>query len=110
MHFKGWRRASTKVKFWMVLDELIHAIPGIGNRRVAQRICDRFDLSLGVTPDELHRSYVSPLWAKDWDSQEDAVYDRPQADIVIERTPLLSNVGATTFTLGTVTNVTWRSS
>ena len=26
-------------------------------------------------PDE--RAYVSPLWAEDWDSPEDAIYDEP---------------------------------
>lgn len=33
------------------------------------------DSSTDVSDDDLVRGYVSHLWAQDWDSDEDAVYD-----------------------------------
>jgi hypothetical protein len=118
MHFASWRKSSLKVKFWMVLDELIHVIPGVGNRRVAKSICDRFDLSLGVTRGELHRGRFyeedEPL------NKIKAAFERGEKGCTAPPanqnptfdfpwpldSPWRSDAGNTT-TAGTVTNVTW---
>ena len=69
-------------RFWQAIDTAAHklSLP----KPLRRRICDRFDLSLGVTRDELHRKAPQlaarrrtppESWREDWDSPEDGVYD-----------------------------------
>lgn len=47
----GWRESTWRQRFWMVLDNLVHLLrlP----RWLRWWVCDRFDLTLGVTREEL---------------------------------------------------------
>ena len=58
-------------RFWQVIDTAAHklSLP----KPLRRRICDRFDLSLGVTRDELHRTAS--------DAAEFAEFDTTEAQI-----------------------------
>lgn len=49
MNFHGWKDMTSRQRFWCALDEIAHALHLPGRAW----ICDRFDLSLGVTREEL---------------------------------------------------------
>lgn len=50
----GWCETGWSGRFWMILDNLVHLLRLPVWLR--SRVCDRFDLSLGVTREELRNS------------------------------------------------------
>ena len=57
------------------VDQLVDELVSTGRTQEAGIIEAILNRAGGDTDDKLIRAYVTKLWAADWDSDEDAVYD-----------------------------------